>query len=431
MEELVKQVRRARWRLGLQRLLGVLAWCWFVTLLIALGLIVVDKFWPTGVQPLYWAAGALGVGLVAALGWIVATRRKALGAAIEIDRRFTLKERVSSALALPPEDCRTEAGQALIHDAVRRVERIDVATQFGVAPGKHILLPLLPALLATLAAVLISPATADPNAKADVPAAKKAVKKSTDMLRKKLADRQEQARKRGLKDAEHLFKKLQQSSEDLASGEMNKKKALVKLNQLSREMEKRRKQLGGAEGVRKQLEQLKDLQRGPADKFAKAVQQGDFQQAAKELKRLQQQIAKAGDKEKGELAKQLKQMQEKLGKAAESNRNAQQDLQNRIEQLRQAGQMGEANKLQEQLAKLMQQAPQMRQLDQLADQLAQCAECLAGNQLEALDQAMGELQANLQNLQQQLEEMEMLNDAMEQLCQARQQMNCELCGGFG
>ena len=42
--------------------------------------------------------------------------------AIELDRRFGLKERVSSVLSLQSDELETEAGQALLTDAVRRVE---------------------------------------------------------------------------------------------------------------------------------------------------------------------------------------------------------------------------------------------------------------------------------------------------------------------
>ena len=125
-----------------------------------------------------WAAAALLLGLFAAIVWIVATRRPALDAAIEIDRRFGLKERVSSTLALGPEDSQTEAGRALVDDAVRHVQRIDVATQFAPRPGKRILLPLLPGLPALLVALLISPAVVENQAKAglDVQGAKQQVR---------------------------------------------------------------------------------------------------------------------------------------------------------------------------------------------------------------------------------------------------------------
>ena len=112
MDELRRQVRRAQRRLALQRLAGALGWCWFVGLLAAAVLIAVDKFHSLGVASWVWAAGALGVGLLAALAWAIWTWRKPLDAAIEIDRRYHLKERVSSTLAMPADLRATEAGRA-------------------------------------------------------------------------------------------------------------------------------------------------------------------------------------------------------------------------------------------------------------------------------------------------------------------------------
>ncbi len=435
MEELRKQVRRAHRRLGLQRFLGTLCWCWSVTLLAALVLIAVDKWYPLGVEVWAWGVGALGLGLLAAIAWIVATRRKPLDAAIEIDRRFALKERVSSTLAMPPDDRESEAGQALVADALRRVERIDVATKFAVRPPRQILLPLLPGVLAVLAAVLIPAAVIDSQAGAapDSPAAKRQVKRSTEELRRKLAERREQAKKAGLKDAEQLFKRLEEGSREMTAGKTDRKKALVELNDYARQLERRRKQLGGAEEIKKQLDQLKNINRGPADKFAKAVGRGDFKQAADELKKLIDQLAdsKLSEKQKAALAKQLKAMKQKLEDLAAARAAAQDDLRSRIEQLRQAGQLPEAGKLEEQLAKLLQQGPQMKQLDDLAGQLGQCAKCLRDGQLEDAGDALRQLQAGIGNLQDQLDELKLLDDVMGQLDQAKDCMNCQNCGGLG
>ena len=122
MDELHRQVRRARRRLGMQRFVAALGWCWLATLVAALGIIMVGKFWPLGVTDWAWVGGALIVGLAAAVGWAFFAGRGTLDAAIEIDRRFGLKERVSSTLTMSVDECQTEAGQALVTDAIRRVK---------------------------------------------------------------------------------------------------------------------------------------------------------------------------------------------------------------------------------------------------------------------------------------------------------------------
>jgi len=436
MEELHKQVRRARRRLAMQRFLSVLGWCWLATLLVALGLIVAGKIWPPlGLADWIWAAGALVLGLLAAAAWTAATSGCPIHAAMEIDHRFGLKERVSSTLALSAYERQTEAGQALVDDAVRRISRLDVTERFAVSPGRGLLLPLVPAVAAVLVALLISPAVVDNPAVATTEATvKQQVRKSSSDLRRKLEQKRKQAQQKGLKDAERLFKRLDQGTKELADkNEGNRKKALVKLNDLAKEVKKRRQQLGGADKVKQQLNQLKKICQGPADKFAKAVGRGEFKQAIKELEKLKQALAagKLDQQQEEQLARQLDQMQQKLKDLAEAHEAMKQELEQRVDKLREAGRNDEANKLEEQLDKLREQLPQMQKLDQLADKLGQCSKCLKDGQLEDAGGRLDDVQAGLENLQQQLDELDMLDDAMDQLAQARSQMVCPNCGGAG
>ena len=153
MDNLLKEIRRVQRRLALQRFLGVLGWCWFGSLLAAAAVIGTARFFPLHIVDWQWLAGLLGAGLLAALGWTFLAVTPVLQAALEIDRRFGLKDRVSSTLAMQPADRETEAGQALIADADARLRRLAVLEKFPVRPQRHLLLPLLPAVL--LAAVMI------------------------------------------------------------------------------------------------------------------------------------------------------------------------------------------------------------------------------------------------------------------------------------
>lgn len=435
MEELRKQVRRAQRRLAFQRFVGLVGWCWFVALALAAVLIFIDRYRPLGILPWAWLGGALGLGIAAAVVWTLLTRETGLSAAIEIDHRYQLKERVSSALALPADEGQTEIGQALVADAIRRAERIDVAERFHVEPSRRLLLPLLPGLAAVLILVLISPAVIDNPADATTNTAEtqKQVKKSAEDLRRKLVERRQEAEKLGLKDAERLFKRLEDSSREMAEKQPEKKKALAELNDLSRQLQARRQQLDGTDKLKQQLDQLKNLDRGPADKFAQAMSKGDFKQAAEQLKKIQEQLAgnKLDDKQKEQLAKQIEQMKEKLDKMADAQKKAQQDLKDRIKQAQQAGQGEEASKLEQQLQKLLGQGPQMEQLQQLASKLGECGKCMKDGNLQDAQQALNGMQAGLQDLQKQVEELQMLDDAMEQLAKSREQMNCPFCGGAG
>lgn len=436
MEELRKQVRRAQWWLAVQRFVGVLGWSLFAAFLAALVVVAIGKFWPLGVAEWIWLAAAAGLGFVVAGIWAYATARGPVDAAIELDRRFGLKERVSSTLAMSPDERDTEIGQALVADAVHRISRIDVREHFAVRPGRQLLLPLLPAALAALLVLFVAPITRQNPAQASTQSAavKKQVKTSSESLRKRLAEKRKEADKEGLKDAQQLFQRLQQGADELAAKPPeDRKQALVKLNDLSREVEKRRDALGGAEQIQKQLNQLKDLSRGPADRFADAVARGDFKKAMQELDQLKTDLAagKLDAQQRQELAKQLEEMKQKLQQLADAQRKAQEDLKRQIDQARQAGQDQQADKLQEQLNQLRQQMPQMEQLQDLAQKLGQCSKCLEDGKLQDAGEMLGQLQQGLGDLQEQLQELEMLDEAMDQLAQAREQMNCQNCGGMG
>jgi len=429
MEELVRQVRTAQRRLGLQRFVGVLGWCCFMGLSVALVLIAVDKFWPTGIEPWVWPAGGVALGIVAAVFWSIVRGRGPVDAAIEIDRRFGLKERVSSTLAMSSEQRNSAVGEAVVRDAVRRVQRVDVPERFPISPGKQLLLPLAPAIGVALVWWLVNSAVVENPAGANTTAIKKQISQSSDSLKRKLIEQRKRAKEEGLKDAQMLFEKLQEETENLAATSAgDRKEALVKLNDLQQQMERRRQQLGGAEGIEKQLKQLENLGQGPAEKFLQAVAKGDFKNAVKELEKLKSKVSKGEltPEDRQKLAEQLDQMQKKLQQMVEDQKQKQEDLQNRIQQARNAGQKEEADRLQQQLDQIQQQMPQMNKLQEMAAKLGQCSQCLAGNQLQDAGDLLDQLQDDMGDLQEQLQEMQMLDDAMDQLCQAREQMNCGL-----
>jgi hypothetical protein len=435
MEELQKQVRRAKRRITLQRFVNVLGWCWFAALLVAAGLIIVDKYKPMNVQLWVWGAGAVVAGFIAALVWTVLVRSLPLEAALEIDRRFGLKERVSSTLAMPPEDLASEAGQTVANDATRRVARLEISEKFPISPPQRLLLPIIPAILAVLVALFLNPPGPEntAQAKTEDPTVKPQVKKASEVVRKQLAERQEKAKQEGLKEAEQLFKKLEEGTKQMASTPPDRDKALAKLNDLSRQLQERRQQIGGAEKVKEQLNPLKNLERGPADKFAQALSKGDFDKAMEELKNIQKDLenSKLGDKEKEQLAKQLEQMKEKLDKLGEAHKAAQAEMQKKADEMRKAGQNAEAEKLEEQIRQMQNQAPQMQQMQDMANKLGQCAKCLKEGKGDQAAEAMKQVQNAMGDMKKQLDEMEMLDDAMEQLAQAKDKMNCKKCGGMG
>ncbi|MFZ5832208.1 MAG: hypothetical protein ACOY3P_19155, partial [Planctomycetota bacterium] len=229
MDELKRQVRRAHRRLETQRFLGILGWCWFAAMCVAAILIAFGKFRPLGVADWVWPVAGVVAGLVVATVWLTATRRAPLGAAIEVDRRFGLRERVSSTLALGDEQLQSPVGQALAADAVRRVARVDVSERFRLGLPRHIWLPLLPALLALVIALFVSPAVVENPATAKQQAAvtQKQVKKSAEELRRRIEAKRQLAERQKLEDAQDLFKKIEEEARKLQEAGGDRKEALT------------------------------------------------------------------------------------------------------------------------------------------------------------------------------------------------------------
>ncbi len=434
MDSLLKEIRRVQRRLALQRFLGVLGWCWFVSLLAAAVLIGAARFYPLGIVDWQWLAGFLAAGLAVAIAWTFWAVTPTLQAALEIDHRFGLKERVSSTLALHPTDRESEAGQALIADTDARVRRIAVLEKFPVRPPRHLLLPLLPALL-LVAVMVFRPPLQEKEAEAVEAAATQPppleVKQSAENLRQKLAERRKQAEKQGLTDATELLKKLEEGTKDLQA-QTQREKALVKLNDLARELQERRKQLGGGgEALKREMEKVEDISRGPADDLKKALSKGDFEKAAQALEKLQKKLAdgQLDPAKKEELAKQMQQLKQKIDQMAQQAKDAQKDLQQRAAQAKQAGDTAAADKLEEQIQKLQQQGPQMEALKNLASKLGQCCNQMKQGQNAQAAEAMQEALQQMQEMARQQNELKTLEGAMEQLADARREMNGEPCEG--
>src|SRR6476646_1636135 len=197
MDQLKKQIAKARRRMTMQRFLAALGWCWSATLLAAAIAIGMQKWLLVSVEGTRWATwwidGAVGGGLLLAVVWAWWTRYAELDAAMEIDCRFGLKERISSARALAAEDVDTPSGQALMDDAQRRIGRLEVDTRFPVKLNRWAWLPL-----ASFAAAFALCFLADPtrpkqgDANANTVKISKQINEATQALRKKLEERAQQ-----------------------------------------------------------------------------------------------------------------------------------------------------------------------------------------------------------------------------------------------
>jgi hypothetical protein len=383
-----------------------------------------------------WVVSALGAAFLSAVVWTLIRHRSPLDAAMEIDRRFELRERVSSSLSLGPDEQSSEAGRAVVNDALRAVRRIEVDEQFPVKLDRRAWWPLVPAAIAFVLVTFVdnrqASSSIDPVSAAS---ADKQVKKSVESLRKKLEALQKQAEKdKGLKAANGLFKQIEQGTKELTEKQqVDRTNAAVKLNDLAKQLEERRQQLGGKDSLKQQLQSMKNLGAGPADKAAQAMKQGDWKKAFEEMQNLEKQLreGKLDANAQQQLAKQLEQMKEKLEAVAEARQQAMEDLKKQIEEQKRQGNLAKAGELQQKLEQLQKQERQMNRLQQLAQQMAQAKQGLQQGDAQKAADAMAKVAEQLNQMQQEMNEMEMLDAAMEGLQMAKDAMACEECGGEG
>jgi len=286
-------------------------------------------------------------------------------ASIEVDSRFGLKERLSSALTIDQATAETEAGQALLKDADRSAEVIDVRDRFKFQRAKSLALPLIP--IALLFAITFLPnavfekEVVASDAKTNVESVKKAVKE----MQKKIEKRRKSLEAAGLKDALAKLDSLQRKFDGLEPEKLpNKKQAMVELNDIKKEIEDRQKELGGSKSLKDSLNKLKDVGNGPAKKVAEAMSKGDMKMAAKAVKDLAEKLksGKMSEAEKKKLANDIKQLAKEFEKIRKQHENKKEQLKKDIQKAMQQGDANKAAKLQ---AKLDEMEKQSRQMDKM------------------------------------------------------------------
>jgi hypothetical protein len=383
-----------------------------------------------------WLIGGVVGALVAAAGWTIFSRRSALDAAIEIDRRFDLRERIASSLSLSTEEQKSAAGRAVVNDALRVVKRINVEDKFQVSVGRRALWPLVPAAIAFVLVMFVENRQAESSAES-VATAKTAqqTKTALESLRKKMEEQRAKLEKeKGLEKANGLFKQIEQGAQELTQKQkMDPTKAAVKLNDLAKQLEERRQQLGGKDGLKEQFQKMKSLGAGPAEKAADALKQGDFKKAMDEVEKLAKELreGKMDAKQMEQLAKQLEQMKQKLEAASQAQQQAMDNLKKQIEEQKKQGNLAKAGEMQQKLDQMQKKQQQMNKLQQMAQQMGECQQCLEQGDGKKAADSLSQMAQQMGQMQQEMNEMQMLDAAMEQLEMAKDAMACKECNGEG
>lgn len=440
MDNLLEQVQRARRKMIRNAFAARLGWWLFGALAVAAIAIAVPKVVAIADLPSRWAEGWLiGAVVVAFVGAGLVTyfrRSDQLAAAAEIDRRFGLRERVASSLSLPESEQSSEIGQALINDAARSVQKIDVDAEFPLRWNRRAWAPLAPAAIAFALMTFVGDRDeADATTQKPPAGNVEQIKKPIEELRKKIAKKIKQAEeKEELKDASDLLKQVNKGVDEVTKkADGDRKQATVKLNDLAKQLEDRKKELGGSKAIQNELNKMKKFGKGPAEKAAEAMQQGNWQKALDEIDKLKEQMAegKLSKEQQKELAEQIGKMKEQLQSALDQQKQQMEDLKKQIAEQQRKGNNAEAGKLQQKLDQMQQQQQQMDKLQELANKMGQAQQAMQQGDQQAAAEAMSQLAEQMQQMQQEMEELEMLEGALEQIEMAKAAMGCQQCQGNG
>ena len=440
MNQVQHRVQSARRRLIMATFGRALAITAFAALIVATLAVAVPAFRVIGIGYQSWATGWIvgcAAAALASAGIYAAIKAPTPGeTAVEVDRRFGLNERLASAMSLPETKRQSDFGSALTADADRQAEELAIAGRFDIKPTRIAWLPLAVVPVLAIVLLLVKPATpieASTDLKAD-PIEVKQVKTVAKQLKKRLAQQKRKAETEGLTEAKEMFEKMGAEVDKLAAKKgLGKKEAMIALNDLKKQLEERRNQLGNSDQMRKMMSQMKGMQAGPGDKVAKAIQQGEFGKAKDMVNQLAKKM-RNGDltkKEKEQLKKQTEQMAKSMKRAIEEHEKKKEELKREIEKAKKEGRGADADKLQQELQKSQMKDQKMGQMKQMAEAMQQASQAMEqGKAGEAAD-AMEEMAEQLGDLQSEMEELEDLESAMDELSQSKQQMRCEGCQGDG
>ena len=444
MNEINKQVARARRQLIAGKFFNILTLAVFGGLLLAVIGIAIPKIWhlsflqtqeQSDAWMYCWILGGVFAGFLVACGLTWRGGVSHLNAAVEIDRRFGLKERLSSAVSLNPVMAETGVGRALIMDAVSSAETIDVRDQFRYRPTWFALMPLVPALILVVLIFI-------PNAEKKAVAAeaekidRQQIAVAVKEFKKKVEEKREQLVAKGLKDAGKDLKALEKRFDKLLDDRnSDKKDTLVQLNDIKKKIEERRKKLGSSNELKQSLNKLKDSGQGPAKQLADALSKGELEEARKAIKELANKL-KEGDLNKIEmkkLARDLEQMANELKKIVDKHEAEKRKLQDQIKKALDQGNLDKAAQLQQRLDEKKDLDRQQDKIKKMAENLKKCANCMKsgangrpkqgkqgdpkqpGQGGEQRAQAMREAGQSLEDLAQQIQEMQQALEELEAL----------------
>jgi hypothetical protein len=420
-----RQIARVGRRLFLQTLLDCLVWCLAGALILSAGWFLLQPLVLT--SPPAWlrwtvAGSSVGVGAVLAVLLAVLRAPSRLAAALSLDEKFNLRERVTTSLTLPTELHSTAAGQALLEDVNQRVAKIDVGEKFPVRMSwQAVLVPAAGSLL-VLVALFYQPNTNQANANpvddGQQPVANQAeIQKKLEKLAKKPTDSKSGEPQEKSETMQHIDADLEKIVNKPPNNKDQLRQLAKDMTDLEADIKKHEKELREKSNALK--EQLKNLGRmnkdgkneGPAKELEKAMEKGDYNKAIDEVEKLAKKMEnnELSEKEREQLAKQLENLQQKMEKLAKNE-----EKEEKLKELARKGQIDQET-LEREMQELKKNTDNLKELSEVAKQMKKAQEAMKKGDNGAVAKALKKAGEQLKDMEGESKEIDELAEKLDDL----------------
>lgn len=379
---------------------------------------------------------AFGFALTISLFYTWLHRPSKVSAAQEVDRRFSLKERLCTVVMMNDRNPDDAIACALIAESEKVAKQVNLATEFTLRPTAILCWPCTLLVLLFLCHLFgdVNALAGGKNSEAIQRSEKSPIQEVAKILKRQMIQRRKLAAEKGLIESEQLYSRLERKVDRiLADNNPDPKQAMIAINDLKNQLEERREELGDPESMKRVFSQVKGLQGGAIQKLATSLSQGDFDKAAESIKEIARnmQSSKLTAEEKEKLRKQLESMSASLSDAVKQIEQQKEELKRQIAAAKVSGNQDELEKLQDQLADFNTRNAPSESLRSMASMLNQVNESIASERLQDASSDLQEIASQLEQMQKNASELEDLDRALDQISQSKNAMRCNSCGGAG
>ena len=260
------------------------------------------------------------------------------------------------------------------------------------------------------------------------------VKNATEPILKTLQKKIEQAAEEGDQAAADEFKRLQQQVQQLRNDpNADPKKVIADLNEVKKELQQKKASIGDSQEFKESLDSLKDLDKGPAESMAKAMQDGDFEQAKQELAQLAAKMSegKLDAQQAKQLQNQLEQLREAMREAREKREELLGDAKRELDDAQREGNTQKIANLRKKIEKLESSDRTSQSMRKLEQQLSDLDQALESGDPQKASEAVESMQGEFEKLAKDQSAADELEEMIREIEGAKDSSKCPECDGEG